>query len=98
MHSERDKFLYKQMGIEATYLLGDYRTQLDQKARKMNGFSSWLEFGLLWEWSKKQNWWLNYVSMTCIDYDSFETLTNLETLINPDKFANSIYEFLKAKV
>ena len=62
MHCERDKFLYEAMGIKASFLLGDYKTQLDQKARTMNGFSSWLEFGLLWDWCQKQPWWTKFVS------------------------------------
>lgn len=95
MHSERDKFLYEQMGLKATYLLGDYRTQLDQKARTMNGFSNWLEFGLLWEWCVKQKWWSSLVTKNHSVYvpDSIPVM-----YVNPDKFADIIYEFLKRKI
>lgn len=94
MHSERDKFLYEAMGMKATYLLGDYKTQLDQKTRRMNGFSDWSEFGLLLQWVTTQEWRYHIILKSRSAYSS-DTLPL--DYINPDKFANVVYEFLLAR-
>lgn len=94
-NEERDKFLTEVMGLKATYLLCDYKTQLDQFANKMPNFSTWEGFGKLFEFCQKQEWW-----RTFSHHKLFETSSNFvipELIVNPDKFANAVYEFLKEK-
>jgi len=60
-----------------------------------NNFSTWEGFGKLWEWAVKQEWWhnfqLHYLKGTFgVSPDFFR-----KRLINPDKLANAIYEFIQ---
>ena len=52
-----------------------------------NNFSSWEGFGKLFGWASKQDWWEEPHN------DYYEVLP--DKYIDPDKFANAIYRFLK---
>lgn len=121
MNTERDKFLTEAMGLcwhdIINHVSGfmEVRVAYFCKKCKIQGrdvynldFSTWSSFGILWEWSIKQNWWeklscalhlrfydeskeISYVSIENNGYDSRIS----EQYINPDLFADKIYEFLK---
>ncbi len=56
-------------------------------------FSTWPRFGLLWEWAIKRDDWDKFVCFV-----EEEIITHiLIYLVNPDRFANAIYEWLKIK-
>jgi hypothetical protein len=54
-------------------------------------FSTWDEFGMLWKWANEQDWWEDFT-----DKNYHCCRTDLD-MINPDKFANIIYNYLKEK-
>ncbi len=59
-------------------------------------FSTWEGFGKLWEFVKKQEWkwdFWEFVGSYCSD-DRFVSSMNI---INPDMFADMVYEFLNKK-
>lgn len=110
MNTERDKFLTEAMGecwheyetrdifIDSFFgsHLYNFCTKCnitDKDAKPYTNFSTWDSFGKLYSWCKEQEWW----TMFCyyrfgdgnyIGYKVFE-------FIDPDKFANTVYEFLK---
>lgn len=86
MNTERDKFLTEAMGLLERWHDGDFiRT-----GNSIN-FSTWQGFGELWEWSKKQEWWYEFWK---IDFGI--SIIKCE-LINPNNFANAVYNFLKER-
>lgn len=54
-------------------------------------FSTWENFGKLWEWSQQQEWWREF------SFDVLRAPYIFLELINPDNFANAVCEFLKSK-
>ncbi|MCK5236498.1 MAG: hypothetical protein KAR06_05870 [Deltaproteobacteria bacterium] len=52
-------------------------------------FSTWVGFGKLWNWAIEQNWWDEFIMRP------FSQAHIIENLINPERFANAVYEFLK---
>ena len=59
-------------------------------------FSIWENFGKLWEWSQKQEWWGYFIHKNyCKNGKQLTVDTMLSNLINPDKFADAVYEYLK---
>ena len=61
-------------------------------------FSSWEGFGKLWEWSQKQEWWGYFVhKQYCKKGKQLTVDELLQNLINPDRFADAIYAYLKEK-
>lgn len=82
MKTERDKFLTEQMG-EAWY---ESKDGLGWKVWN-DDFSTWDAFGKLWEWSQKQPFWMKMIS-------KFHT-EGFYHFINPDRFANAVYDYLK---
>lgn len=62
-------------------------------------FSKWTGFGKLWEWAIEQEWWGGFRDMKIGETESYESgkITKYikEEYINPDNFANAIYEYLK---
>ncbi len=57
-------------------------------------FSTWTYFGVLWEWAQKQEWW----EELCATMEGWSTgHYDLLLLIQPDRFANIVYKFLKEK-
>jgi hypothetical protein len=85
----RDRYLVEAMGWEWSeedewwYVPGDY------PSKDIPNFSTWEDFGGLWTWAKEQEWWNNFLTGTNWDF--------IVELINPDKFANALYEFLKER-
>lgn len=51
-------------------------------------FSTWDGFGKLWNWSKTQEWWADFMSR------DVDTVDFYELLIDPDHYADAIYELL----
>ena len=63
----------------------------------VSDFSTWPGFGKLWEWAQDQEWWQEFVEYMDINLTDF-VIGELEVfpwIINPDRFANAVYEFLK---
>jgi len=59
-------------------------------------FSTWQQFGQLWEWSIKQDWWGSFLSKFTMGGEMGEELPDyLGRLINPNKFADALYKYLK---
>lgn len=59
-------------------------------------FSTWQGFGTLWEFAIKQEWWFQFkVRNNHIPNHKLYGF-NLD-LINPDKFADALFSFLKEK-
>jgi hypothetical protein len=57
-------------------------------------FSTWQRFGELWEFVIRQKWLNDFLDVVGHFYTGYEC--NIETeFINPDRFANAVYEFLK---
>jgi hypothetical protein len=57
-------------------------------------FSTWTNFGKLWEWAQGQEWWSWFVHEYI--FDSMEGFQDL-SLIHPDRFADALYQFLKER-
>ena len=68
-----------------------------------NNFSIWEGFGKLWEFCQKQEWWNDF----CLHHKDSDNMkvaivvmsSNYlhEDIINPDRFADAVYEYLKSK-
>lgn len=63
-------------------------------------FSTWKGFGKLWEWVQQQEWWKAFVAKEGVyspemSYCKGEHFWFESSLINPDKFAETVYNFLK---
>lgn len=80
-NTERDRFLNEVMGYS-------YPVICYCKSCAPTDFSTWEGFGKLWEWSRKQEWWLTFDDYACA------TLEHPTSLINPDRFADEIAYFL----
>lgn len=108
--TERDKFLTEAMGEcwhgwrepKPKYIgdarwpctCGENHGDIDFN----NDFSTWEGFGKLWEWVQKQEWWILFVDDNQTDEHGLETINGyLRRLINPDRFADAVYKFLKEK-
>jgi hypothetical protein len=98
--SERDKYLTEAMG--ECWHESDWGQTICKHCRRTNDpryfdfdeqnktFSSWSGFGKLWNWSQKQEWWMEFKNWyICRNKVTFEYL------IHPDRFADAVYEFLK---
>ena len=58
-------------------------------------FDNWHDFGVLWEWASKQDWWLDMVAYFEGDAN-FRAFCLIDTrMIDPIKFAEAIVEKLK---
>lgn len=103
---ERDKFLTEAIGEcwhewkevcragncwgyhecqECGKLLGQY------KPVEQNNFSTWQGLGKLWEWATQQEWWYLFL------YTYGDGNNIYYRYINPTKFADAVYEFLKKR-
>lgn len=106
MNIKRDKFLTEAMGecwheAKCSYNDGwsiDYECRCglrwpEEDSPPNTDFSTWEGFGKLWEWSQQQKWWAGFLnSDECGNDYVINTF-----YINPDKFANVVYEYLKSK-
>jgi hypothetical protein len=69
--------------------------------------STWQGFGKLWEWAQEQEFFLELLVFICVDIEGkgmdieFAKAFNLDSVscgaVNPDRFANAVYEFLKGR-
>ncbi len=98
--SERDKFLTEAMGgcvfspkDEDYMLCGKCGCDIMSGIHD-NYFSTWRMFGSLWEWAQEQEWWGYFVArMMTKETCTLDSILN--KFIDPDRFANAVYEFLK---
>lgn len=84
MNTERDMFLREKLN---TGLFIDFKT--------------WAAFGILWEWAITQDWWDRFKNNHMVHikhYSSCFEPAFKDEIINPDKFADVIYGFLKEKI
>lgn len=98
---ERDKFLTEAMGecyhewsrcALVSICIKCFATCEGSIYDPINNFSTWTGFGKLWEWSIKQDWWRGFA------YTTQHEIYNIgPALINPDNFANAVYEYLKGR-
>lgn len=59
-------------------------------------FSTWQGFGKLWTWAKEQGWWEGFLfDLGSINIRTRDQLVIHPDYINPDHFADAIYDFLK---
>lgn len=100
--TERDKFLTEAMGLcwhegrwyGFYWCCSNCDTTLPRNADNNIDFDSWPGFGILWEWSLKQEWWISFISHIGSPY----ALTVIQyTYINPSRFADAVFEFLKER-
>lgn len=104
MTDGQNKFLTEVMGLN-WYTKEDENPNWPAQFQAKNiHFSTWTGFGNLWEWSQKQDWWgafyasLHYNTITGFNGINYEYEKRLEEYyVNPERFANAVYEFLKEK-
>ena len=64
---------------------------------QFDDFSTWNGFGKLWTWVIERDWWDNFkYQKYCGAYCDIDVHID-ETDIDPDRFANAVYEFLKER-
>lgn len=113
MNTERDSFLTEAMGLCWHELSVNYSRPVCIKCDKNEydnpnfslenykyNFSTWDGFGILWEWSIKQEWFMNLYEdhmYGAVGRKYNPTVHILRFFINPDGFANIIYEFIREK-
>lgn len=111
MSTERDSFLTEAMGLCWHELNSLYtrphcikcgKNEFDNPNFNLENykynFSTWEGFGILWEFAIKQDWFINFYEdhmYGAVDRKYKPTVHILRFFINPDGFANRIYEFLK---
>jgi hypothetical protein len=76
-----------------------YCRKCKQEYVEQNNFSTWEGFGRLWEWSQRQRWWRAFRRKATVRVgdngcDTYE-YQEWEHLINPDRFADAVYAYLK---
>ncbi len=92
---ERDKYLTEAMGYKS-YLGLDRYVHPDKpyfeftEPKEGINFSAWQNFGKLWEWSHKQEWFGDFGEAWTNKYFWGE-------IVDPDRFADAIYRFLKER-
>ena len=70
---------------------------------KNNNFSTWDGFGILWEWIIKQSWYWHFDCYLMYAPSGHEFTPNdsdgylHKNYLDPDKFANAVYKYLKGK-
>lgn len=72
----------------------------DFKNNQNNNFSSPDGFFKLWNWAIEQDWWCKF-SKSCISSnEKYKRIVSWHVdinLINPERFAKAVYEYLKEK-
>ena len=61
-----------------------------------NNFFTWIGFEKLWKWAQKQDWWHKEFLYDRIEDDIQQGMIGIN-LIDPAKFAEATYTFLKEK-
>jgi hypothetical protein len=87
---ERDLFLTELLGFKVHHDPVDYDRNEPRRLAPID-FSTWENFGRLFEFAEKQTWWIDFV-LFCTDCDSFYCS------IKPNERADAIYKFLKRRV
>jgi hypothetical protein len=115
---EINKFLTKAMGRcwHEPYMHRDgryqerYATSTCANCHKTpyenNDFLTWEGFGKLWEWSVKQEWWIDFIKQSTyldnsqeeIEADIFHLKLGLIDFIVPSKFSKAVFLYLQNKV
>lgn len=58
-------------------------------------FSTWEGFGKLWEWTRNQEWWLDFSRYLDTPTVKCNDILHIDfRVISPEVFASSIYDFL----
>jgi len=92
----RDEFLTLKLGkcwheFPSGLISGQYCIHCGKKLRNLD-FSTWEGFGKLWTWAKEQEWWSRFAQQ----YSAYFYGTKPE-IVNPDRFADAVAEYLKYK-
>lgn len=65
-------------------------------------FTTWDDFGMLWNYSTKQKWWNDFLIYSKVAYEDNEQserfiryTSGIIKIVNPDLFADKLYDFLK---
>jgi hypothetical protein len=108
MNIERDKFLTEAMGEKwfchkatcGVEHFTDGRSEWMYTTRTTNDFSTWDGFGKLWKWVRNSPRYNEIVINTKLwsGYHAYSGIAKMDipdSFIDPDKFADVIYEFLK---
>lgn len=99
MNKERDKFLTEATGEQfhdfvsvngSSFLRCTTCSEWSYRVSNPK-FSTWEGFGKLWEWSQEQEWIFQLYLFLELNKDC----AAWTQYIDPDSFANVIYEFLK---
>lgn len=61
-----------------------------------NNFSTWEGFGILWNWAQQQEWF-EYICRKILYPPILSNYTSVYLKINPEVFANTLYEFLRSR-
>ena len=99
----RDKFLTEAMELcwhdlakVGKYQMACFKCGKAKQFALNPDFSTWQDFGQLWEWAIKQDWWSDLWSEIYGETDfSAYPYEEFTKYIHPDRFANALYEYLK---
>jgi len=103
MYTERNKVLAEAMGEcwhsfegsitgrECIKCGAEFWANEIETANKKHNFSTPDGFFKLWEWSQKQEWWVHWGTKN----GDYGIPLIQELFINPDRFANAVYVYLK---
>lgn len=73
----------------------------DEETRKVIqgcNFSTREGFGKMWEWAKGHEWWATFTGPLYgpkVNNSALPIFNDVDYAINPDRFADAVYEFLK---
>ena len=77
---------------------------LKNAEKKNPNFSEWNSFGKLWDFATKQKWWNDFLIQSKLAYKDYEQserfmryTSKVFSIVNPDKFADKLYDYLKDK-
>lgn len=67
------------------------------KKNEWPSYDAWEDFGKLWEWAQKQEWFTDFIALyhKSIPHRMHEETVWINKLFHPDRFANALYNFLK---
>jgi hypothetical protein len=95
MNIKRDKFLTEAMGecwhVGAPNFCVKCKDAFEFGTFQ-NNFSTPDGFFKLWKWAQEQEWWENFRMLT---FTGATWIGHEDRFINPDRFADAVYAFLK---
>lgn len=101
MNDDDRKFLTEAMGekwvdpyFEDYTDYGKGRTNL-RIIDKNRTFTTWADFGAVWEWAQKQEWWPDLWRSILYSYSAGFNLKGIEWTIDPLRFPQLVVDFLK---